>query len=558
MLRNLLLSGVVFVVGFNPALADEIKADLKLGSVTVNPSGAQLVRTGVVELPAGAHEIILDNLPEGISPDSVQVEGISQGNTEIGSVDVSLIALDPEAEASVERKSLQDELEALGRERSRQDRILQDAQFRRSTLERLTGGFGAVPFANGDKPAMSPEQIGNLLLLTSRELSEISSTILDAELALGKINKREQVVQRKLNLLAQAARTRTRVAIQVDAATQSSMTLSLKYTVPDAGWRPVYDARLSLPSKGKPGALELVQRALVFQRSGEAWDGIELKLSTATVTGRTFAPELEPVVVGPQPELAETMTQTYNDVSAASPRALVKQKVAGAEMAEMVARPVRQREADVLNAGFHAVYTIAGQSSVANDGSLKSVRIGVRNVVPDLRIDTVAQIDPTGYLTGVFEIDGETPLLAGEVSLFRDGVFAGKAQLDQIAPGEKAELGFGRDDLVRVVRRETENKSGSSGIITEKSTLKRHYVTTVENLHDFAVKVRMSERMPYAIHEDIKVEMSSETTKPTQVDPENKLGIVQWDLPIDAKAKSEVKFGYSVEHPSDMKVVMPR
>jgi hypothetical protein len=53
------------------------------------------------------------------------------------------------------------------------------------------------------------------------------------------------------------------------------MSLSLSYTVPDAGWRPVYDARLSLPKDGTGKAkLELVSRAMVFQRSGEAWDDV--------------------------------------------------------------------------------------------------------------------------------------------------------------------------------------------------------------------------------------------------------------------------------------------
>jgi uncharacterized protein (TIGR02231 family) len=559
--RNVLLSGVVFVAALNPALAEEIKVDLKLEQVTVNPRGAQLVRAGEIEVPAGAHEIILDTLPQGIAAASVQVEGKSEGDTEIGTVDVSTIALDPEAEASGELKALQDELEALARDRARQDRVLQDAQFRRSTLERLTGGFGAVPFANGDKPSMSPEQIGNLLLLTNRELSEISTAILDAQLAVEKINKREQVVQRKIQLLAQAPRAHTRVAVQVSAAAPAKMTLSLKYTVPNAGWRPVYDARLDLPADGKPASLELVQRALVFQRSGEAWDGVNLKLSTATVTGRTSAPVLEPVGIGPRPELKEEMVHMEADsveqTALSDEKRAARKAVAGAVLSA-APRAVRQREAEVVNAGFHAVYTIAGQSSVPNDGSLKSVRIGSKTVTPELRIDTAPQIDPTGYLTGVFKIAGEAPLVAGEVSLFRDGVFAGKARMAQITPGEEAELGFGRDDLVRVTRRELENKAGSSGIITEQSTLKRLYVSNVENLHTFPVKVRMSERMPYSKHEDVKVEMLTDTTKPSAIDPDNKLGIVVWDIALKPDAISEVRFGYSVAHPADMKVAMPR
>ncbi|MEO1161036.1 MAG: DUF4140 domain-containing protein, partial [Pseudomonadota bacterium] len=186
-LNCVLLSGVFLSLGLLPVMADEIKTELDLAEVTVNPRGAQLTRTGQVELPAGEHEVVLDTLPQGIMAASVQVEAVSASDAEIGTVDVSRIALDPEQEATGKRKSLQDELEALARDRARHERVRVDAQFRRATLERLTGGFAAIPFASDDKPALSPEQIENLLLLTNRELSEISSVVLEADQAIVQI-----------------------------------------------------------------------------------------------------------------------------------------------------------------------------------------------------------------------------------------------------------------------------------------------------------------------------------------------------------------------------------
>lgn len=544
-LRCVLLSGSVATLCLAPAMADEIRAELDLAEVTVNPRGAQLTRTGEVELPAGAHEVVLDTLPRGIMAASLQVEGVSDSDAEIGTVDVSRLALDPAQEATGKRKALQDELDALGRDRARHDRVRVDAQFRRATLERLTGGY----------PAMSPEQIGNLLALTNRELSEISSVILEADAAIAQINKREQVLRRQLQLLATPPKERTRVAIQVNVPEPAKMTLSLRYSVPDAGWRPVYDARLKLPADGKPAELKLVQRALVFQRSGEAWDGVALKLSTATVTGRTASPVLQPVAIGPLPDKVRRAVRTQESFSDAAGSQALQPKAAPGLAAPA---PMRQRQAEVRNAGFHAVYSIAGQTSVPNSGALKSVRIGARTIEPAIRVDTAPHVDPVGYLTGVFQIAGETPLLAGEVSLFRDGVFAGKARMPQIAPKEETELGFGRDDLVRVTRREVENKAGSSGIITEQSTLRRLYVTGIENLHVFPVHVQVTDRMPYSTHEEIVVEMLRDTTEPSVTEPDNKKGIVVWDVPLEPQAKSEIRFGYTIAHPTEMKLAIPR
>jgi uncharacterized protein (TIGR02231 family) len=554
-LHRVLLSGVFMSLYLAPALADEIRSELDLAEVTVNPRGAQLMRTGDVDLPAGTHEVVLDTLPQGILPASVQVDGVSSGDVEIGTVDVSRIALDPEQQASGKRRSLQDELEALARDRARQERVRIDAEFRRATLERLTSGHGAAPFAGGERPAMSPEQIGNLLLLTSRELSDISSIVLEAQRAIEQIGKREQVVRHQLELLATIPNARTRVAVQVSASAPARLTLSVKYTVADAGWRPVYDARLKLPADGKPAALNLVQRALVFQRSGEAWDGVALKLSTASVTGRTSSPVLEPVPIAPRPESMQAEQDALENLSDARGSRMLKSKTTAGLAAPST---VRQRQVETVNAGFHAVYSIAGRTSVPNSGALKSVRIGSRMIEPVIRVDTAPHVDPVGYLTGVFKVAGETPLLAGEVSLFRDGVFAGKSRMRQIAPGEEVELGFGRDDLVRVIRREVENTAGSSGIITEQSTLRRRYVTSLENLHTFPVQVHMTDRMPYSTHEEIIVDLLRETTKPSWTEPDNRRGIVVWDVALEPGAKSNITFGYSVVHPSQMKLTIPR
>ena len=148
-----------------PALAAEVPATLKLDQVTVNPAGAQVQRVGEVTVPAGTHEIIIDNLPAGIPASSIQVEGKAAPGAEIGTVDVSLIQLDPAQQMQGERKRLQDELDALGRDRARQERTRADADFRRATLERLTASSGS-----SDKAAMTPEQLMAVLSLTSKEL----------------------------------------------------------------------------------------------------------------------------------------------------------------------------------------------------------------------------------------------------------------------------------------------------------------------------------------------------------------------------------------------------
>jgi hypothetical protein len=61
----------------------------------------------------------------------------------------------------------------------------------------------------------------------------------------------------------------------VPVATRSS--ISIKYLVRDAAWRPIYDMRLTT---GDDPKLVVERGALLLQQSGERWNDVNLTLST--------------------------------------------------------------------------------------------------------------------------------------------------------------------------------------------------------------------------------------------------------------------------------------
>ena len=76
------------------------------------------------------------------------------------------------------------------------------------------------------------------------------------------------------------------------------------------------------------------------------------------------------------------------------------------------------------------------------------------------------------------------PLLAGPVSLFRDGTFVGTGRLPLLSPSEEHELGFGADDLVRVKYAIADEKKGETGIISSSKTDSRNVKITVKSRHE--------------------------------------------------------------------------
>ena len=81
----------VVCVGMMFSSADGRAADLKvkskIGSVVVFPQGAQVTRDFTVEVPQGAHSIVLEGLPHELQRRSLRIEATGAAGLEIGPLD---------------------------------------------------------------------------------------------------------------------------------------------------------------------------------------------------------------------------------------------------------------------------------------------------------------------------------------------------------------------------------------------------------------------------------------------------------------------------------------
>ncbi len=357
--------------------------------------------------------------------------------------------------------------------------------------------------------------------------------------------------------LAPVAQAKTQVTVHLAAPAQVKGTFRLKYRIQDAGWQPIYDARLTTPDKNKPAKIEIVRRAAVMQSTVEDWSNVSLTLSTARPVGATAAPEIFPQRV----DSFETgRAGNYQQRSEAAPAApvLEEQESLGAaqDAAQPMARKVAQAEAQMQTAGFQALYSIPGRVSVDNTGTAKNVRIATSEVEAQLSVRAVPKLDPNAYLTATFLLNGESPLLPGAVMLYRDGVFMGQGALPLLSPGEETKLGFGIDDMVKVKRVEVKRQRGEEGLITTSNTDERAYDITIKNLHDFTMAVTILDQMPYSVEENIVVETLPGMTPPTFKDFEKKRGVLAWNFDIEANAQKVLKHGFKVTWPENVEVGM--
>ncbi len=557
-MRLLLATLLLATTSCTTVFAAEFSPASHIDAVTVFPQGADIIRELAYDVPAGSHSLILMDLPQNIDAQSIRVEGAGEGELLVGSVDTRNRYLGNDA-ADAQRKGIEKDIQTLQVERQGLDQTVADLQQQRNILYSLADKQLVPQSTTDTTKAIDAVQLGALLDVVGQRLAGLSKDVTAAQNRQRDIDEKINALSAKLGELAPADEYRTEVVVNVDAAAAAKGKLRISYRVQEASWVPFYDARLSIgDGKTKP-LLDLIQRAEVIQNTGESWKDVTLVLSTARPSGSTAAPDMmaweiskvEPQVAGaannvaaPAPMAEAEMSLDDQDLGRSiKMRRLEKPKLA-----------IAQKQAVVNTAGFQATYAIAGRVTVDNAGQSKKVRITSGQLEAALSAVVVPRVDTTAYLSAAFTVAGTGPQLGGIVNLFRDGVFVGQGNLPLLNPTEKAELGFGADDLIKVKRAEVKRVAGEEGFFTSSNGDERAWDITIKNLHTQAMPVRVIDRVPFTASKEIEIVEIPGMTPPTVRDLDKKRGVLAWDFTLDPQAENALKTGYKITWPEGMQV----
>ena len=540
------------------AHAAEIKGTSRLDAVTVYPSGAEITRVGKVKLEPGEHTLLFAELPANAVSSSIRVEGKATGRLEIGSVDTRSVSVPraDEAAATTERRRVEDAIEKLKDDKA----VLQASVTAAETQKRLIDNLTQLP----TRPAPAATGVaapqpdwGQLFGLIGERAAEAQKTILETQVKMRDVDRQIRDLEGKLASLAPTRQARTEVKVSVNAGAPLEADIVIRYQVRNASWTPSYDARLTTGTKTQAPKLALVRRASIQQRTGEVWDNVALALSTARPAAGTSAPLLSAMIVDyesdtspppPAPRVAPLSSGLRNAPQAT--RGVNDDERADRVAAEVVAEEARAR---IEVQAFQAIYAIAGRVTVPETGETKRVQIDEMQLDPALAVRAVPKRDQKAYLYARITVGRGTPLLPGQVSLFRDTTFVGNGNLPLLAPGEEHELGFGIDDAIRVRYAIAEEKRGETGIITSSKTDTRSYRITVKNLHERAIPLTVLDQIPVSQNADIKVELTGKTA-PARRDVDDKRGVLAWDMTLTPDEERIIEFGYRTTWPAAKKV----
>ena len=552
-----------------------IEVQAPITNVTVYTDRAQITRKGRVAFDKdGAQELAIGGLPSGLDADSLRASGR-------GTVAVTIIGVESRTRFLAETahegtRDLQSQLRDLQDRDNvlvRRDEVLSQ---RLATVQQLSDS-AASRFARGlAEGKTSLENAAQLLDFVANQTTQIKEERFQIERErrdlIAQLNAlKEQVAQMSPN-----NRKRDNfVSVSVEAQSAGEWELELSYTIRNASWLPVYDARLATnavlsstrnvaPSPNNDGfdsVLTLTYGAMLSQKSGEDWNDSHITLSTARPSLGSLPPKLEPVLVDvyappmpramAMPMMARSRTFAESDEAAPGGAADAMSNLSPMPELPEPAPPVEAQTitAQVEENGATVTFRLPRPMSVPSDGQPHRAQVATQDLPCKLDFVSVPRRASLGFLRATTRNDSALNLLPGKANIFRDGEFAGSTQLESVAPTQEFKLFLGPDEQVRVERELTARE-------VEKNLLgnvRRHhfsYVIKLENLKTFPVRLTVLDQVPVSRNESIKVKLRETNPAPQT----NEMGELRWELTLQPNSKSELHFEYSIEAPRDAQV----
>ena len=524
--------------------APEVEAASRIDGVTVFRSSARVVRALRVEVGAGASHVVLPGLPAELDDDSIRVEGRGGGRVEIHGVTVERVrrerAVAAEARAAEERlEGLQDEDRAL------QDRV-KAAQGRAAFVESLRSTYSEERSRNLAVRPLSAKEWAEAATFVERQLADASTAVRQAEVSRRDLRRRIEQARAALDqLAAKRGETTKRVAIDVTASHPGAIELVVAYTVPSAGWEPVWDVRLDAPRS----TVELAFYGSVWQRTGEDWGGVRLAVST-TVPGRALSiPELAPrwldrVVVGRTAVVSQSsapMTarkaERPSELDRADPEASGEHLVAAVEP-----------EATVETGLLATTFSAPGRESVDGAGQARKIALARFPLQAELGRTAAPRLDRVAYLTAKVVNATGFPILPGAAGVYVGDQFVGRAALRSTPAGGDLQLAFGADDRIEIERRVLERKHDTSGLLDKKDVWRYRVRIGVKSRWDEPVRLTLLDLVPVPRDATIEVAVLDGSTRPTREDLERP-GVRAWELDLKPRQEQVVEIRYEVRHP---------
>ena len=522
------------------ASAADIAVSLPVDSVVVYRDSAIVTRSGMADIPAGQHRLIVRGLPDGIDPASLRLSARS-ASMRLGGIEVQRVV--EEELVNTTERALNRKLRDIGDQKSALEDEIISAQ---AQLKLLGGGHRARPRAVAPvRRDWNPPRSARWWAAWAANDAAARQRVRDAKLQLRDLDEQAEKLKADIANVAtdHKATTELRASVQADVA--GSVPVSIEYQVVNVGWNWRYEARLDTQLK----TIALVRQAQLQQGTGEDWKDIELTISTSRPSLNATTPPLASLFLSLESPGYGVSAEKLDEVVVTGARRGVAGHARNGALESAAPTVALKSTAEVFSTDFVADYRIPGRVSVAADRQPRLYPINDDHLNVDLVARANLAVDRVAYLEAKFTYQNDVPIDAGEVQLFRDDAFVGMGALPVVLPGSEVRIPFGQDQRIRIVVHDESEESGNVGIINRDQVNQRKRRFEVTSFHALALPIEVIDRVPVARDDGIRIEILKGATQPTVTDLNGQAGVCLWRLAGEPRKTEIIRHYYSVKFP---------
>ncbi|MBN3910724.1 MAG: mucoidy inhibitor MuiA family protein [Nostoc sp. NMS1] len=521
-------------------------------AVTVYADRALVTRRGVVDLTGIEQELVITSVPETLETESVRVSGT--GTVAVRLMGVSsdrIYTTEPATERVAHLTRQIEQLEAEKRHLQAQvDALVLQSSFIAGLREKTE-----EPFAQSlSRKNLSLSETLDFLNFLGSQYSEYAIASGECKTQQQELDKELQALRASLQKIQTPhPRESLSIVIGVEVAGEGKFELELSYLVNRASWTPLYDLRFDTTGD----IVHLGYLAEITQSSGEDWIGANLTLSTAKPGLGTLPPKLEPWYIdAPRPQMLRQRkfaAQPPLLPSIAEPPASAARTdwQAEGEVAEDDLIPAEIVTAEVSKEGSVVTFKLNSGGNIPSDGAPHKTTIFNDDYPCNFDYVAMPRLVSFAYLqANVKNNPNGATLLPGKANIFRNNVFIGTTQLENIAPGQEFKLNLGIDEGLKI-ERDLIERLVDKRLISNQRRITYSYRLIITNLLDKEVNLKVTEQLPVSRNEQIKVRLSRSNPQ-IQL---GEMGILEWLLTLPPLEKREIYYQFNVEHPPDLMVV---
>ena len=489
----------------------------EIKEVQIFKNGCTITRVGSVHLKEGTQKIRISGLPESVINDSVRLsvtEGVSGSNVQV-----------------------------LGLSKEEKEEITLELSEKIAELEtsiNLKENLCELWSTNADfsgRDGISIVDMTQYLEMIPERLEKLQKEIKEQNKELKKLREELQKKQKEAN--------KSYVSADVIAEKEGDYPIQIKFFANCANWYPKYE----LHTDDENEEILIRLKACVNQNTDEDWKQVKVILLTGDPSISGTIPELYPRYLNiyePKPVGARMLNGFAKDARVVYEEECVMEESVTAD--NVVFNQVYKETANVNKEDTMMEYELIGKWDILK-GEEFLCDISSNKLSCKYHVVTIPKVDEAAYLAAEVETTDIEDLLNTSAAVYHHGAYLGEVYLQPDTTKDKYDISLGRDDSIKVSRKNVKKHTSTNAFKTTKKT-EFAYEIKINSTKLKDCEVTVIDQIP--ISQDKSIVVDNKNISGGKF--EEKSGQVKWEFTLEPSTTKTLQLEYDVSWPKDKNI----